>query len=439
LRASGRNASLRVQAWRPGSDVDSFSATNPSQELRNRTPSTGVGNMKSWILRNQVPLIFLFCGLCVLTGCGGGGAATGSNTPRSGSSGQNASFSLTGSMQTPRSSHTATLLNNGKVLIAGGKDSTGTALAATELFDPSTNVFSSTGNMNFARWDHTATLLNDGRVLVVGGGSGTAELFDPNTATFILTGSTTFTGSGITATLLKDGRVLVAGGGTATAELFDPSNGRFSPAGSMSTARTGAAASLLNDGRVLVAGGTDSNGSALGDLFDPASTTFSQTSTGGTQALSLTSTLLANGSVLLAGGETTTLLSGGSTRCCLYGPVSTALGTLFNPNSTVFSVVNDMSAARTFHTATLLGSGKVLIAGGASVQSMARQGKVLTSNTSLAGAELFNPANGDFVPTGNMTTPRFSHTATVLGDGRVLVTGGIGTSGVTLATAELYQ
>jgi len=101
--------------------------------------------------------------------------------------------------------------------------------------------------------------------------------------------------------------------------------------------------------------------------------------------------------------------------------------------------VNDMSAARTFHTATLLGSGKVLIAGGASVQSMARQGKVLTSNTSLAGAELFNPATGDFVPSGDMTTPRCSHTATVLGDGRVLVTGGIGTSGVTLATAELYQ
>jgi hypothetical protein len=79
-----------------------------------------------------------------------------------------------------------------------------------------------------------------------------------------------------------------------------------------------------------------------------------------------------------------------------------------------------MSAARTFHTATLLGNGKVLIAGGAS-------------------AELFDPATGDFVPTGNMTTPRSSHTATVLGDGRVLVTGGIGTSGVTLATAELYQ
>ena len=172
------------------------------------------------------------------------------------------------------------------------------------------------------------------------------------------------------------------------AELFDPSKGGFSPAGNMSSARTGAAASLLNDGRVLVAGGTDSNGSALGDLFDPASATFSQTSTGGTQALWLTSTLLANDRVLLAGGETTALLSGGSIRCCLYGPVSTALGVLFNPNGTVFSAVNDMPASRTFHTATLLGNGKVLIAGGANVQSVARQGKVLTSTTSLAGAEL---------------------------------------------------
>ena len=100
--------------------------------------------MKSWILRNHVPLIFLFCDLCVLSGCGGGGAAMGSNTPGPSSSGHNASFSLTGSMRTPRSSHTATRLNNGKVLIAGGKDTTGTALAATELFDPSTNVFTST-------------------------------------------------------------------------------------------------------------------------------------------------------------------------------------------------------------------------------------------------------------------------------------------------------
>jgi WD40 repeat protein len=218
----------------------------------------------------------ILCGLCALTGCGGGGAAGSSNTPGSGSSGQNASFSLTGSMQARRSSHTATLLNNGKVLIAGGKDTTGTALAAAELFDPSTNAFISTGNMSIARWGHTATLLSDGRVLVVGGGSGIAELFDPNTGTFTLTGSITFEEIGITATLLKDGRVLVAGGGTATAELFDPSKGGFSPAGGMSTARTGAAASLLSDGRVLVAGGTDSNGSALGDLFDPASTTFSQ-------------------------------------------------------------------------------------------------------------------------------------------------------------------
>jgi hypothetical protein len=382
-------------------------------------------------------VLFLVFGLCVLTSCGGGagGVVTGSNDPGSNSPG----FALTGSMHTPRSMHTATLFTNGKVLIAGGKDSSGNALAASELFDPSTGTFASTGNMNIARWGHTATLLMDGRVLVVGGGSGIAELFDPTTGAFTSTGNTSVGSIGHTATLIKDGKVLVAGGGTSISEVFDPTTGLFTSAGRMSTPRTGAAAILLNDGRVLITGGTDSNGSALGDLFDPATVTFTPTADGGTQALWLTSTLLTSGKVLLAGGETTTILSGGSTRCCVSGEVSVALGISFDPSSNNFAAASDLSFSRAYHTATLLRSNKVLIAGGASVKSVASGGKVHTTITPLSSAESFDSSTGIFAQAVNLTTPRSWHTATLLGNGQVLVAGGVGANGVVLGTAELYH
>jgi hypothetical protein len=166
--------------------------------------------------------------------------------------------------------HTATLLPEGRVLIAGGYDpdlsnATGSlgVFAAAEIYDPKTGSFSPTGSMTTARAGHTATLLADGRVLVAGGDSlATAEIYDPKTGSFGPTGSMANARVGHTATLLADGRVLVTAGthdfwdeNYASAELYDPTTGSFGPTGSITTLRDSHTATLLADGRVLVTGG----------------------------------------------------------------------------------------------------------------------------------------------------------------------------------------
>jgi hypothetical protein len=158
-------------------------------------------------------------------------------------------------MTTTRDLYTATLLADGRVLVAGGYDSRHAALASAELYDPATGKFSPTGSLATARTIHTATLLADGRVLIAGGEyndfyatnelSGpcfaSAEIYDPKTGTFSPTGSMATARALHTATLLADGRVLIAGGESdnsmlsgpflASAEIYDPKTGKFSPAG----------------------------------------------------------------------------------------------------------------------------------------------------------------------------------------------------------------
>ncbi len=292
-----------------------------------------------------------------------------------------------------------------------------------------TGSFTASGAMAVSRANHTATLLTQGHVLVSAGfnqatNTPPAERYDPANGSFVSTGYPLIQRFGHTATRLPDGQVLIAGGiewtsglqfMEASAELYDPVAGLWTSAEPMDTARTGHTATALPNGKVLVTGGRDTLGRSLAgaELYDPATGKWHDLPTMHDSRWDHTAVLLPNGKVLVSGGSQATLL----------GVHTLDSSELFDPVNESWSTTGRMARQRALHTATLLPSGKVLVAGGGGA---------------IDGAELYDAATGSWTATAPLATGRSDHIAVLLPTGQVLVAGGQGGSG-TLDSTELYN
>jgi hypothetical protein len=178
-----------------------------------------------------------------------------------------AKFSATGSMKTAREYAQAVLLPDHRVLVVGGDQGQGQnepnhILASAEIYDPATGKFTPTASMHFPRTQCTATLLPNGKVLVAGGfnneGSNgntlaSAELYDPIAATWTMTGSMSKERMANSAVLLQTGQVLVVGADEMP-DLYDPASGMFRYTGSIPPLGDYPVRVLLHDGRVYFPG-----------------------------------------------------------------------------------------------------------------------------------------------------------------------------------------
>jgi uncharacterized protein (TIGR03437 family) len=382
---------------------------------------------------------------------------------------------------TPRREHTATLLADGRVLVAGGRRTDTIVLASAEIYDPNTGGWSDAGALNQPRYLHAAVLLQNGKVLVAGGGGGnnilkSAEIYDPaqnqwsnvspmsearyrHTLSLLPDGTALAVGGensqGVTrkteifngtqwiltaelrtgrrehaAVVLASGQVLVAGGRTnlfhlITAEIYHPVKRNWRATGSMTTARRLHTLTMLTNGEVLAAGGFDGGGATnRSETFNLHTERWTRT-TGdlnhGRYAHS--ATLLPNGRVFIAGG---------------LGAQALASAEVYDPATRRWTPTGSLAEARANHTATMLPSGRALLAGGDN-----------GANPALSSAELFELVSASWTVTRNannvqtqMQAARFGHTATLLVNGQALIVGGIGVSNnsfVSLDSAELYD
>lgn len=314
---------------------------------------------------------------------------------------------------------------------------------------------SATINLNVARYDHTATLLQDGRVLVAGGygpvippsngALNSSELYDPGLQTWTVTQAVLHTGRGDhTATLLTNPtciaaancKVLVAGGVDSQGqdaiygELYDPATDTWSNTGPLAKPRSYHTITLLQDGRVLLVGGVNAQSNLLKDaeIYDPTTLptgTWTSTAFLTTHRYSHTATLLSDGNVLVVGG--------------FDGTSAISSAEIFNPTLGSWTTTGSLTTARFLHTATLLTNAtcvaaqncKVLVAGG------------LNSGGVVNSAELFDPSTNTWTPTGSLGIARFGHIATLMtngpANGQVMVMGGGNDSSPNLSSAELYD
>ena len=324
----------------------------------------------------------------------------------------------------PRSGHSATLLPDGTVLIAGGMRRNQDFYRSAEVFDPKTNQFHRVGDMALARVGPAAVLLPSGKVLILGGWVGhdttdEVEEYDPATRKFVVAGKMTVKRARPSVTLLRDGDVLIAGGGegdsaggVATAELYHSATRTFEALPSMRDGRVSHTATLLGDGRVLIAGGRGAKVNAGAEIYDPRTKKFVATGDLNVERYKHTAALLPDGRVLIAGG---------SDARDWHGTISSA--EIYDPKTGKFTATSPMNEARFKlpDEAAVLSSGLVLVAGGGNHAELfdAKTGKF-----SLAGGEL----GGDW----------HFMSETRLRDGRVLMAGGYANDDRATAQTWIY-
>lgn len=330
---------------------------------------------------------------------------------------------------------TQTPVGSGNPSATSGSTSPATSPATT----PVAARWDGAGSLALGRASTHAVRLADGRVLVVGnenictpGGawddSIAAEVFDPANRTWTGTGSLDAPRDGFVAVALPDGQALVAGGMTSadppggvygafsSAKLYDPRTGAWSATGPLAAARYAPAAALLADGTVLVAGGTYFDSAttrvlASAEIYDPAAGSWSPTGDLGAARGGARAVTLADGRVLLAGG------SGPN-----GGDQPFASTEIYDPSAGTWTAAGHLALARTDFSLVALSDGGALVAGGTVVGAGGAE-------SPSASAERFDPRTLRWSATGSMVAEAANRAAVVLGDGRVLVAGGIGGRG----------
>lgn len=278
-------------------------------------------------------------------------------------------WTATGAMGTTRAVHTATLLPNGKVLVTGGRvgNGAGVSTATTEIYDPATGLWTAAAPMAAARGNHTATLLNNGKVLVTAGYDAgalitltSAELYDPATNTWAAAQPLLLAASSHNATLLSNGKVLVTGGNsTKVAQLYDPVAGSWSQTPTFIPFAPGYfhTSTVLADNNVLVCGGTPTLA-----FENSGCATYNPTANSWTAVGSLLFAVRNHTAVLLPNGKV--LISGGYNMNSPVGGAQTNWSELYDPVTQAWAPTITLTTARSSHMAMLLNNGKVLISGG---------------------------------------------------------------------------
>jgi len=325
------------------------------------------------------------------------------------------------STHVPRESSSLVMLNDGRVLVISGhrlqplttKRDPAEPLDTAEIYDPEKDSWELTPRMHAGHHGAPAVILDDGRVLVAGGAGkvgqeSSVEIFDPKKSTWVKTKSMAVGRSGFSLEKLADGRLLAAGGIDwdaetilSVAEIYDPSTESWTRVEDLPSPRHGHMSARLGD-RVVVFGGSDSNRPPLTTSaeFD-VSTKSWRPGPEKSGALNCAKVQMSNGQILVCGGSDAT------------GETKFPSAAILDPRTGVWKPTGSMAQHRSLHTLTELSDGRVLATGGSS-----------SRHNFLTSAEIWNPKTDKWTVTEPMTHARQHHRAVLLRSGEVLVVGG---------------